>query len=217
MAGSTFDTPVSAVLDADLLAVFCRVAQARNFSRAANHLGMAQPIVTRKIKRLEDDLGVQLFVRSPEAGIIADHLIDCELRGLSFGGLPRALSIVEHIRALPPRRPITVLQEAPVSATLDGGEQVGYLVGRRATGIAIEKARAGGIAVVGASRTWFTGMYSHYLEKVAAAGLVGMIAGSGPSWWHRTAARKAATTPTRSPSASRRRRRRSSGTSAVRT
>lgn len=52
------------MLDADLLSVFCRVAQTRNFSRAANHLGVAQPIVTRKIKRLEEELGVQLFVRS---------------------------------------------------------------------------------------------------------------------------------------------------------
>ena len=52
------------VLDADLLRVFCRVAEACNFSRAASHLGVAQPIVTRKVKRLEDELGVPLFLRS---------------------------------------------------------------------------------------------------------------------------------------------------------
>ena len=33
-----------------------------------------------------------------DAAIIADHLIDCELRGLSYGGLPRAQSVVERIR-----------------------------------------------------------------------------------------------------------------------
>ena len=53
-----------AVLDADLLTVFCRVAEARNFSRAAAHLGLAQPVVTRKVRRLEDELGVSLFIRS---------------------------------------------------------------------------------------------------------------------------------------------------------
>lgn len=115
-----------------------------------------------------------------EADIIADHLIDCELRGLSFGGLPRALSIVENIRALAtPRRAIAVLHETPVSASIDGGENIGYLVGRRATDMAIAKAQASGIAVVGAAKTWYTGMYSYYLEKVTQAGLVGMIAGSG--------------------------------------
>ena len=34
-----------------------------------------------------------------EAEIIGDHLIDCELRGISFGGLPRALSVIERIQA----------------------------------------------------------------------------------------------------------------------
>ena len=115
-----------------------------------------------------------------EAAIIADHLIDCELRGLSFGGLPRALSVLEHLREMPePRRPIKLLQESPVSAALDGGEQVGYLVGRRATELALEKARAFGIAAVGANRTWYTGMFSYYLEMVTRAGYAGMIAGAG--------------------------------------
>lgn len=115
-----------------------------------------------------------------EADIIVDHLIDCELRGLSFGGLPRALSVVDRFRATDtPRRPITVLQETPVSASLDGGDNVGYLVGRRATEIAIEKARQSGIAVVGASKTWYTGMFSYYLERVTQAGFAGLIAGSG--------------------------------------
>ncbi len=51
-------------LDSELLTVFCRVAETRNFSRAALHLRMAQPVVTRKIRRLEEHLGLELFVRS---------------------------------------------------------------------------------------------------------------------------------------------------------
>ena len=121
-----------------------------------------------------------------EAAIIADHLIDCELRGLSFGGLPRALSITERIqqtsiqRAGIQREPIRVVHETPVSASLHGGDQVGYLVGHRATDIAIEKARTSGIALVGASETWYTGMYSYYLERVTKAGFAGIVAGSAP-------------------------------------
>jgi LysR family nitrogen assimilation transcriptional regulator len=64
MATHAHPDPGSGLLDSDLLNVFCRVAEARNFSRAAAFLNVAQPIVTRKIKRLEDELGVQLFVRS---------------------------------------------------------------------------------------------------------------------------------------------------------
>nr|ADM86733.1 LysR-type regulator [Delftia acidovorans] len=52
------------LLDADLLSVFCWVAKTSNFSRAAAQLGTAQPVVTRKVGRLEEHLGVQLFVRT---------------------------------------------------------------------------------------------------------------------------------------------------------
>lgn len=119
---------------------------------------------------------------SEEAEIIADHLLDCELRGLPFGGLARGLAIVERIRAAQESPgPIRVVAESAVSANLDGGDQVGYVVGMRALELAVEKARAHGIAVVGARNTWYTGMFSYYLEKATQAGLAGMIAGSGPA------------------------------------
>jgi LDH2 family malate/lactate/ureidoglycolate dehydrogenase len=116
-----------------------------------------------------------------DATTIADHLIDCELRGLGFGGLARALSIIERRSAGPPPGPVVVTHETAVSAALDGGDQVGYLVATRAVDIALDKASEQGIAVVGARNTWYTGMFSYYLERIAAAGLVGMIAGSGPA------------------------------------
>lgn len=115
-----------------------------------------------------------------EATVITDHLLDCELRGLSYGGLPRALSIIERIQSAPePARPIRVRRESAVSASIDGGDQVGYLVAQKATDLAIAKAGASGIAVVGANETWYTGMFSYYLEQITRAGFVGMIAGSG--------------------------------------
>ena len=134
----------------------------------------------QEARTLVENAMVAVGHSATEADIIADHLIDCELRGVSYGGLPRALSIVERIRdATQPRRPITVLRESPVSASLDGGDQVGYLVARRATEIAIDKARTTGLALVGASKTWYTGMFSYYLERVTQAGFAGMLAGSG--------------------------------------
>lgn len=115
-----------------------------------------------------------------ESAIITDHLIDCELRGLGYGGLARAVSLVEQFRhpALL-RTPMRVVRESAASAQIEGGNQSGYLVASKATDLAIAKARRQGIAVVGAARTWLTGMFSYYLERVTAAGFVGMIAGSG--------------------------------------
>jgi len=131
-------------------------------------------------RRLAEDSMVALGHTAGEAEIIADHLIDCELRGLSYGGLARAVSIVERIQAtMTPRHEIEVLRETPVSGSIDGGDQVGYLVGRRATDMVIEKAASSGVAVVGAHETWYTGMFSYYLEMITKAGFAGMIAGSG--------------------------------------
>lgn len=118
-----------------------------------------------------------------DAGLIADHLIDCELRGLHYGGLARAISIAERMeRTGDRRRPIRLPHETPVSARLDGGDHIGYVVAHRATTVAIEKANAAGIAVVGASDTWYTGMLSYYAEMAAAQGLVSMIASNASPW-----------------------------------
>ncbi len=120
---------------------------------------------------------------STDAALIADHLIDCELRGVAYGGLARAISIAERIEHTGNhRRPIRMLHQTPVSARIDGGDHVGYLVAHYATTVAIKKAEESGIAVVGASDTWYTGMLSYYAEMAAARGLVSMIASNASPW-----------------------------------
>lgn len=114
---------------------------------------------------------------------IVDHLIDCELRGVSYGGLARAVSITERIgRTGLPTRPIAVTHESPVSARIDGADHIGYIVGQRATDMAIEKASAMGLSAVGADDTWYTGMLSYFAEQVAAHDLVTMIASNATPW-----------------------------------
>lgn len=118
-----------------------------------------------------------------EATTIAAHLIDSELRGLGYAGLARILSIADRLgpggRA---RTPIRILKDTPVSARLDGGDQLGYLVAEQATRIAIDKATASGIAVVAASGTWYTGMLSYYAEMAVSRGLVLFSASNASPW-----------------------------------
>ena len=133
--------------------------------------------------RLVERVMTALGHNPSDAGLIADHLIDCELRGVGYGGLARALSISERIdRIGDRRREIRVLHESPVSARLDGGDHIGYVVAHRATEMAIDKALTSGIAVVGASDTWYTGMLSYYAEMAVARGLVCMIASNATAW-----------------------------------
>ena len=118
-----------------------------------------------------------------EAQIITDHLVDCELRGLSYGGLPRALSIAEQMTKKGFKRSaITVESRAPVSALVSGGNNVGYLVALKAMHEAIARAKSHGVAIVGANDTWYTGMLSYYAERIVGHDLVCMIASNATPW-----------------------------------
>lgn len=52
------------VLDPDLLKAFVAVADCRSFTRAATRLNRTQSAVSMQVKRLEDRLGVALFLRT---------------------------------------------------------------------------------------------------------------------------------------------------------
>ena len=115
------------------------------------------------------------------AAAAADHLVDAGLRGVTFGSLPRILAIAEKMQASDRRKPVKVIRETPVSALLDGGDQVGYYVAHRATSMAVEKAKKSGIAIVGANNTFYTGLFSYYMEMATREGLVAMAIGNGPA------------------------------------
>ena len=118
-----------------------------------------------------------------EAGTITHHLLDCELRGAVYGGLSRALTITETVRALPePSTPFRVTRQTAVSAQIDGGNSAGYLVARHATELAIAKAQQHGIGVVAVYNTWLTGMFSYYMEMATRSDLVALAFGSS-SWY----------------------------------
>jgi delta1-piperideine-2-carboxylate reductase len=129
-----------------------------------------------------DSLGA-LGYSADECRAIASHLMDCELRGLEYSGLARILSIADRLSANPSTgAAMRVTRESAVSAQLDGGDRLGYLVGEEATRIAIDKARQSGIGAVGANNTWYTGMLSYYAEKVVAEGMVAVIASNATPW-----------------------------------
>lgn len=54
-------------MDTEQLRYFLAVAQQKNISKAAEHLYIGQPALSRQISRLEDELGVQLFLRTNKA------------------------------------------------------------------------------------------------------------------------------------------------------
>ena len=114
-----------------------------------------------------------------EAGIIVDQLIDNALCGYKFAGLPRILAIAGDAKTRKARTPVRVVHETPVSATLDGGNNVGYIAAYRAAEVAIAKARAMGIAAVGAYNSYFSCRNAYYVERIVREGLFALHTASG--------------------------------------
>jgi delta1-piperideine-2-carboxylate reductase len=118
-----------------------------------------------------------------ESHTIAAHLLDCELRGLTYSGLARVLSIADRLAERPrtANRP-EVVRDTPVSATIDAHDDIGYLAAPMAAGLVREKALATGIAAVAVRDTWYTGMLSYFVEPLADAGLVAIAASNASPW-----------------------------------
>jgi LDH2 family malate/lactate/ureidoglycolate dehydrogenase len=107
-----------------------------------------------------------------EAAIIVDQLIDNALCGYRFASLPRILAIAEDEKTGKPRTPIRIIRETPVSALIDGGNKVGYVAAYRGAEIAIAKAKASGIALIGIHNSYYSGRNAYYVEQIVSAGLV---------------------------------------------
>lgn len=139
-------------------------------------------ISVQAAEKLADDVLLKLGYKAEDASIIRAHLIDSELRGYTIAGLARILSIAERLGSKAPAAQITINAETPTSAQINGNDTLGYLVAYAATRMAITKAKANGVAVVGANNTYYTGMLSYYAEQAAADQLVSIIASNGTPW-----------------------------------
>src|SRR5579862_3211548 len=80
------------------LRYFLAVGEALNFTKAATQLRVAQPALSRQVQALEDEIGVDLFRRSPRGVTLTAEgkLFFEEVREL----LKRTDGSVEKVRAL---------------------------------------------------------------------------------------------------------------------
>ena len=107
-----------------------------------------------------------------DARIIVDQLVDNALCGYKFAGLPRILAIAGDEKTAKGRTPLRTVHETPLSALIDGGNNVGYIVAYRAAEAAIRKARDHGMASVGAYNSYYSGRNAYFVEKVVREGFV---------------------------------------------
>ncbi len=113
-----------------------------------------------------------------EVSIIKEVLLYAQLRGNNQGivkligkGIPRSAEAGE----------ISVISERKAAILLDGAKNFGMIPMKKATELAIERAKEFGVAVVGLTNTFSsTGAIGYFAREIAKADLVGMIYAGSP-------------------------------------
>ena len=110
-----------------------------------------------------------------EANIIQDVLLTSDLYGIESHGMQRLVRYHKgiekgliHVDAKP-----EVVYETPVSAVIDGHDGMGQLISVKAMGLAIEKAKKTGMAIVSVKNSNHFGIAGYYAKMACDAGLVG--------------------------------------------
>jgi LDH2 family malate/lactate/ureidoglycolate dehydrogenase len=111
-----------------------------------------------------------------DAGTVADSLVASDLRGTHSHGVIRTPFLVDRLQkgGANPRAIPRVLQDSPATALLDGDRALGAITAARAMDMAIAKARAQGIGMVGARNSDFFGACAHYALMAPPQDMIGI-------------------------------------------
>ena len=114
-------------------------------------------------------------VPSADAALAADVLAAADLRGVDSHGVARLRTYHDMLAAgrINPRARLTVVRETASTATVDGGNGLGLVVGPRANEIALDKAAAAGSGWVSVRNTNHYGLAAYYPLRALERGMIG--------------------------------------------
>src|SRR5690606_39058935 len=131
-------------------------------------------------------------VPGEDAGIVAESLVSADARGMNSHAVLRLPVYVRRLQqgGFKPASEGRVVRETPSTLLLDGGDGLGAVLTARAMDIAIEKARASGIAAVGIRNSNHNGEGAYYVQRAIRADMIGIATTNGspimPVWGGKT-------------------------------
>jgi uncharacterized oxidoreductase len=130
-----------------------------------------------RLQRLTRDIFVARGVPDDDADWIATLLVRANLRGHDSHGVIRIPQYVAALTSgtLNPKPQMRLIVDTPTMAILDGDGGFGQVVARRGIGLAIERARAQGLAAVALRGANHVGRLADYAEMAAQGGLIGLL------------------------------------------
>jgi L-2-hydroxycarboxylate dehydrogenase (NAD+) len=111
-----------------------------------------------------------------DADIVAKAVIEADLTGSDAHGIFRLAQYVRWLREnrINPRPGIKTITTGPATALVDGDNGMGHLVMSHAANVAVELARASGVAWVGARRSNHAGAAGVYAAIPLQHGMIGI-------------------------------------------
>lgn len=110
------------------------------------------------------------------AAATAGHVLYADLHGIDSHGCAMLLSYHHRLGTgqLDPGATVEVVRDGPATALVDGGGGLGHVPAETAMRLAIEKARASGVAAVAVRNSGHFGAAGAYASMAAEAGLIGV-------------------------------------------
>ncbi len=111
-----------------------------------------------------------------QSDIITDVLLTSDLYGIESHGMQRLVRYHKGIEKglIKVDAKPEVVFETPVSAVIEGNDGMGQLLAHKAMSMAIEKAKASGIAIVTVRNSNHYGIAGYYAKMACKEGLIGM-------------------------------------------
>jgi LDH2 family malate/lactate/ureidoglycolate dehydrogenase len=129
------------------------------------------------IERFMVDTLVAVGVPREEARICADVLITSDKRGIDSHGVGRFRSIYYDRIQKGIQSPTTnfeIIKEGPTTAVIDGHHGMGMVIGRRAMGMAIDKAKQYGLGMTAVRNSTHYGICGYYALQAIESGMIGI-------------------------------------------
>ncbi|HVC34144.1 MAG TPA: Ldh family oxidoreductase [Chloroflexota bacterium] len=114
-------------------------------------------------------------VPDADARVVADSLVEADLRGVSSHGVVRVPAYVAGLRggSINARPNLRVVVDTGARAVVDGDDGMGQVAANHAMGLAVERAREHGIGAVGLRRSRHCGAMAYWALQALAADCIG--------------------------------------------
>ncbi len=129
--------------------------------------------------QLLEEFSTRVFVHfgipEKDASLAAEVLASSDLRGIDSHGVARLHAYFEMLSAgrINPKPQLSVIRESPSTATVDGDNGLGLVIGPKANEIAFDKAEGAGTGWVSVCNTNHYGIAGYYVLKALERDLIG--------------------------------------------